>query len=105
MFLCRTDNHLIFPWKILSIGALGRTVQQFFEEVMLTSLKSNETGVETLEQLELSVTFLEKSRIEEGASNSQKCCGENYRNRRWHHEMSITQQLASKLSAGIKCVA
>ena len=62
MFLCRTDNHLIFPWKILSIGALGRTVQQFFFEVMLTSLKSNETGVEMLEQLELSVAFLEKSK-------------------------------------------
>ena len=29
---------------------------------MLTSLKSNETGVEMLEQLELSVAFLEKSK-------------------------------------------
>ena len=59
--LCQTDNRLIFPWKILSIGASGHTVQQFFEEFMLTDLKSNETGMElgkskdSIDVVELSV--------------------------------------------------
>ena len=64
--LCRTDN-LIFPWKILSIGASGRTVQQFLEESVLTDLKSNQTGMELPKQLELSGAFWGKSRL-------SRCC-------------------------------
>ena len=60
--LCRTDNRLIFPWKILFIGVMGCTVQQFFEESVLIDLKSNEMGVELPKQLELSGAFLGKSK-------------------------------------------